>query len=205
MITSALFVCLAVLLLDKAYGFGTDELPAPQATLMKLVIEGVLQSSLPWGLVGIGVLFLSIACSNYTKMHNWTTYRQRSFASRQERMAKLTKFRRFRDELFDGFVPRGETILTSLEAGLSAVMLYDCRVVACARANNGVPDIAQRRADVKVMLAKETPWPKRRALLHKYKIRYFWPSAVRTGWARTRCRQWREIDKIYFMMKVETD
>ena len=53
-ITSALFVCLAVLLLDEAYGFGTDELPAPQATLMKLVIEGVLQSSLPWGLVGIG-------------------------------------------------------------------------------------------------------------------------------------------------------
>ena len=34
---------------------GTTELPAPQATLMSLVIEGVLQSSLPWGLVGIGV------------------------------------------------------------------------------------------------------------------------------------------------------
>jgi uncharacterized oligopeptide transporter (OPT) family protein len=42
------------LLLDQTYGFGTKELPAPQATLMKLVIEGVLQSSLPWGLVGIG-------------------------------------------------------------------------------------------------------------------------------------------------------
>lgn len=55
-ITSATFVCLAVLLLDRAYGFGTDELPAPQATLMKLVIEGVLQSSLPWVFVGIGVL-----------------------------------------------------------------------------------------------------------------------------------------------------
>ncbi len=55
-LTSAAFVCMAVLLLDKSYGFGTTELPAPQATLMKLVIEGVLQSSLPWGLVGIGVL-----------------------------------------------------------------------------------------------------------------------------------------------------
>jgi putative OPT family oligopeptide transporter len=55
-LTSAAFVCMAVLLLDKTYGFGTTELPAPQATLMKLVIEGVLQSSLPWGLVGIGVL-----------------------------------------------------------------------------------------------------------------------------------------------------
>ncbi|MFQ5738849.1 MAG: OPT family oligopeptide transporter [Acidobacteriota bacterium] len=55
-LTSATFVCLAVLLLDQVYGFGTDELPAPQATLMKLVVEGVLEASLPWALVGIGVL-----------------------------------------------------------------------------------------------------------------------------------------------------
>lgn len=54
-LTSAAFVCLAVLLLDRGYGFGTAELPAPQATLMKLVIEGVLQHSLPWAFVGIGV------------------------------------------------------------------------------------------------------------------------------------------------------
>lgn len=54
-LTSATFVCMAVLVLDRAYGFGTDELPAPQATLMKLVIEGVLQNALPWILVGIGV------------------------------------------------------------------------------------------------------------------------------------------------------
>jgi len=54
-LTSATFVCLAVLLLHRAYGFGTSELPAPQATLMKLVIEGVLDGSLPWALVAIGV------------------------------------------------------------------------------------------------------------------------------------------------------
>lgn len=54
-LTSATFVCLAVMLLDGAFGFGTDELPAPQATLMKIVIEGVLEKSLPWILVGIGV------------------------------------------------------------------------------------------------------------------------------------------------------
>lgn len=55
-LTSAMFVCLAVILLDKGYGFGTEELPAPQATLMKIVIEGVLQNALPWILVGIGVV-----------------------------------------------------------------------------------------------------------------------------------------------------
>ena len=55
-LTSAAFVCMAVLLLDHSYGFGTAELPAPQATLMKVVIEGVLESSLPWGLVGMGIV-----------------------------------------------------------------------------------------------------------------------------------------------------
>ena len=54
-ITSAAFVCITVLLLDEAYGLGSEKLPAPQATLMKLVIEGVLQAKLPWILVGIGV------------------------------------------------------------------------------------------------------------------------------------------------------
>ncbi|HUH13280.1 MAG TPA: oligopeptide transporter, OPT family [Longimicrobiales bacterium] len=54
-LTSAVFVCLTVLLLAHAYGFGTTELPAPQATLMRLVIDGVLTQSLPWGLVAIGV------------------------------------------------------------------------------------------------------------------------------------------------------
>jgi putative OPT family oligopeptide transporter len=62
-LTSALFVCLTVVLLDRAYGFGTTELPAPQATLMKLVIEGVLDEMLPWGLVGIGVAIALVAAT----------------------------------------------------------------------------------------------------------------------------------------------
>jgi len=54
-LTSATFVCLSVMLLAETFGFGTKELPAPQATLMKLVIDGVIDQSLPWGLVAIGV------------------------------------------------------------------------------------------------------------------------------------------------------
>ncbi len=42
-------------LLDQAWGFGSDELGAPQATLMKLIVEGVMGGNLPWGLVFIGV------------------------------------------------------------------------------------------------------------------------------------------------------
>ncbi len=54
-LTCAVFVCLTVIAIGKAWGFGSAEVPAPQATLMKLVIDGVLNSSLPWGLVGIGI------------------------------------------------------------------------------------------------------------------------------------------------------
>ncbi len=53
-LTCAGFVCLTLIVLDQGYGFGTTELPAPQATLMKVVIEGVLQNELPWLLVGVG-------------------------------------------------------------------------------------------------------------------------------------------------------
>jgi len=60
-LSSATFVCLSVLLLAKTFGFGGQELPAPQATLMKLVIEGVLDQQLPWGFVGIGI-GIALAC-----------------------------------------------------------------------------------------------------------------------------------------------
>jgi putative OPT family oligopeptide transporter len=59
--TSAVFVALTVLLLARAYGFGGTELPAPQAMLMRLVIDGVLAQSLPWGLVAVGAAIAVIA------------------------------------------------------------------------------------------------------------------------------------------------
>ncbi|MBR4071027.1 MAG: oligopeptide transporter, OPT family [Clostridia bacterium] len=46
-------------LLDSAWGFGSEELAAPQATLMKMIVEGVMEGNLPWTLVFIGV-FIAI-------------------------------------------------------------------------------------------------------------------------------------------------
>ncbi len=60
-LTSATFVAIAVLLLAETFGFGSKELPAPQATLMKLVIDGVLDQNLPWTLVVIGAV-IAIIC-----------------------------------------------------------------------------------------------------------------------------------------------
>ena len=46
-------------LLNAAWSYGSPELPAPQATLMKMVVEGVMGGNLPWGLVFTGV-FIAI-------------------------------------------------------------------------------------------------------------------------------------------------
>lgn len=47
-------------LLDSAWGFGSKELGAPQATLMKMIIEGVMDSKLPWSLVAVGAIIAAI-------------------------------------------------------------------------------------------------------------------------------------------------
>ena len=54
-VVSAFTIGGVLLLLDKAWGFGTASLGAPQATLMKMIIEGVMDGNLPWALVFIGV------------------------------------------------------------------------------------------------------------------------------------------------------
>lgn len=53
-ITCAGFICFVLILLDQTMTLGSEELPAPQAMLMKLVIDGVLEQQLPWNLVFIG-------------------------------------------------------------------------------------------------------------------------------------------------------
>ena len=54
-VASALAIGGVLYLLDTAWGFGSEELGAPQATLMKMIIEGVMEGNLPWGLVFVGV------------------------------------------------------------------------------------------------------------------------------------------------------
>jgi putative OPT family oligopeptide transporter len=54
-LTSATVVGSVVLLLDAAFTIGSDKLPAPQATLMKLVVEGVMDRNLPWMFVFTGM------------------------------------------------------------------------------------------------------------------------------------------------------
>ena len=59
-VVSGLAIGGVLYLLQAAWNFGDPELPAPQATLMKLVVEGVMGDYLPWGLILIGV-FIAVA------------------------------------------------------------------------------------------------------------------------------------------------
>lgn len=53
-VASSLAISGVLYLLNNAWGFGSGELPAPQATLMKIVVEGVMEGNLPWNLIMIG-------------------------------------------------------------------------------------------------------------------------------------------------------
>ena len=55
-VAAALAIGGTLYLLDAAWGFGTDALAAPQATLMKMIIEGVMSAELPWDLVILGAI-----------------------------------------------------------------------------------------------------------------------------------------------------
>ena len=56
-VVSALAIGGVLYLLNEAWSYGSAELPAPQAGIMKLVVEGVMGENLPWGLIiaGAGV------------------------------------------------------------------------------------------------------------------------------------------------------
>ncbi len=54
-IAASLSISGVLYLLNNAWGYGSEELSAPQATLMKLVVEGVMEGNLPWNLILVGV------------------------------------------------------------------------------------------------------------------------------------------------------
>ena len=42
-------------LLNEAWGYGSEQIPAAQATMMKMLVEGIMNAELPWALIFIGV------------------------------------------------------------------------------------------------------------------------------------------------------
>ncbi|MEG1255426.1 oligopeptide transporter, OPT family [Clostridium sp.] len=61
---AAVFSAFVINMLNTAYGIGSDAVPAPQATLMSMIVEGIMTAKLPWTLVGSGAaiaLFCELA------------------------------------------------------------------------------------------------------------------------------------------------
>ncbi len=52
---SVLVIGYTIIMLNDILVIGSDQLPAPQATLMATVIKGLLSQNLPWGLVIVGM------------------------------------------------------------------------------------------------------------------------------------------------------
>lgn len=57
---SAVTIGGVMMLLNQAWQFGSEALAAPQATLMKMITEGVMEGNLPWTLIFIGI-FIGVA------------------------------------------------------------------------------------------------------------------------------------------------
>ena len=53
-VASALAIGGVLVLLHRAWGFGSEAISAPQATLMKVIVEGMMDGGLPWGLLAVG-------------------------------------------------------------------------------------------------------------------------------------------------------
>ena len=58
-VASAAAIGFVLYLLNEAWGYGTEKIPAAQATMMKMLVEGIMNGELPWALISIGV-FIAI-------------------------------------------------------------------------------------------------------------------------------------------------
>ena len=54
-VVSSAAIGFVLYLLSEVWGFGSNEIPAPQATMMKMLVEGIMNAELPWALILIGV------------------------------------------------------------------------------------------------------------------------------------------------------
>lgn len=54
-LVSGLVIGFILNVLNASYGLGSEQLPAPKAVLMRMIVEGIMAGNLPWDLIFIGV------------------------------------------------------------------------------------------------------------------------------------------------------
>ena len=135
-VSAALVIGFILVLLNEAWGFGSQQLPAPQATLMKLVIEGVMYGTLPWVLVfagvGIGIVvellgiqILPFAVGLYLPIHLSTPIMLggiiRGILERRKESEKVLKEKVDSGILFSSGLIAGEGLIGILLAVLAVI------------------------------------------------------------------------------------
>ncbi|ADD02159.1 oligopeptide transporter, OPT family [Thermoanaerobacter mathranii subsp. mathranii str. A3] len=134
-IVSGLVIGWILIMLNNAYGFGSKDLPAPQATLMKMVIEGIIEGNLPWALVFVGfgsaaviellgIPSLPFAIGLYLPIHLSTPIMLggliRGILERREKSDEVLKQKVERGVLYSSGLIAGEGIMGILIAALVA-------------------------------------------------------------------------------------
>lgn len=102
-------------------------------------------------------------------------------------------------------LPRGETILLGAQPGMVFTMVHDAHIVAPKRGGNGILDLAQRRADLQLMLDPHTPWETRRPLLRKYNITYFFPAVSSAQWVRGHVKKNLSDPGVFRLFVLDTE
>jgi len=141
-------------------------------------------------LISLVALAAALPFAPREEPYRWRDYWANATAPERDRKRYLTTGKIIRDFL-EEHVPRGETVLADEQSGTILAANHDCHVVAPRNSSNGVSDLAQRRADLALMLAEDTPWPQRRALLRKYKITFFRPDRPDVRWPRGHVKEIR--------------
>jgi putative OPT family oligopeptide transporter len=133
--SSAVVIGFIMIMLNNAYTFGSAELGAPQATLMKLVIEGIMNGNLPWDLVFMGaasaVIFellgvpaLPVAIGLYLPIHLSTPIMAggliRGIVDKSSKKEEVVKDRVETGILFSSGLIAGEGLMGVTMAALTA-------------------------------------------------------------------------------------
>jgi putative OPT family oligopeptide transporter len=126
-LASGLFIGYILNLLDAAYTMGSNQLPAPKAVLMKIIVEGLMDGNLPWELIFIGAGFaisieflglnsLTVAVGLYLPISVSTPIMIGGFIRWiVEKMAKDEETRKLREEtgtLFASGLIAGEALIS---------------------------------------------------------------------------------------------
>jgi hypothetical protein len=172
-----------------------------QVGFLVLVPAGVAAALEPrvrwWWLrcaLGLAALLAGMPFAPREEPYRWRDYVAQPRVPRAVRQRNLDLGRIVR-AFCKTHIPPGETILTDEQSGTVLASNHDCHVVAPRNSSNGVSDLPQRRRDLAVMLAEQTPWEQRRALLKKYGITLFRPDRPNVQWPRGHIREVRRSEQ----------